>query len=100
MFQLEAIMAACPECGGKMSGMAEACPHCGFMMKHKQVLKQKQKEKRHKKGRNHLLIGILCLGFGLIMSMSGVNVLLCLVPLVLGVGLIGYGFLLLIGLSQ
>lgn len=93
-------MAACPECGGKMSGMAEMCPHCGFMMKHKPVLKQRQKEKRHKKGRNRLLIGILCLAFGLIMSFSGVNLLLCLVPFVLGVYFIGHGFLLLIGLSQ
>lgn len=93
-------MASCPDCGGKMSGMAEACPHCGFMMKHSHVLKQKQKEKRHKKGRNRLLIGILCLAFGLIMSFSGVNVLLCLVPFALSAFFIGHGLLLLIGLSQ
>ena len=93
-------MAACPDCGGKMSGMADMCPHCGFMMKHKQVLKQKQRAKQLKKGRNRLLSGILYLAFGLIMSASSVSLLLCLIPIALGVFFLGRGLFTFIGFVQ
>jgi len=93
-------MATCPDCGGKMSGLAEMCPHCGFALKHGPVLKQKQRAKRHKEGRSRLLIGCLCLAFGLIMSASGVNLLISLVPFVLSAYFLGYGFLTLIGVVQ
>ena len=93
-------MAACPECGGKMSGMAEMCPHCGFMMKHKGVLKQKRRAVQLKKGRNRLLIGILCLAFGLIMSVSSVSALLYLIPIIVGVFFLGRSLLTFIGFVQ
>ena len=93
-------MAACPECGGKMSGMAEMCPHCGFMMKQKHVLKQKQKEKQRKKAGQCLLIGGFWLVYGAFMSVSHVNLFFCLVPFALGVYYVGRSFLTFIGLNQ
>jgi len=93
-------MAACPDCGGKMSGMADMCPHCGFMMKHKQVLKQKQKAKQREKAGKCLLIGGFWLAYGVLMSVDHVNLYFCLVPFALSVYYVGRSFLTLIGFVQ
>ncbi len=93
-------MAACPDCGGKMSGMADMCPHCGFMMKHKQVLKQKQKSKQRQIAGKCFLIGGFWLVYGAFMSVYHVSWLFCLIPFVLSVYYIGRSFLAFIGFVQ
>lgn len=96
----EATMASCPDCGNKISGMAEACPHCGFPLKHTSLLKAKQRAKRRKRGRNRLFPGIVSVVVGSVLILSNVQVLLGVLLILGGLFFAVYGLLLLIGFMQ
>ena len=80
-------MAHCPDCGNKISGLAEMCPQCGFPLRHTPLLRQMRRTRRRKRMLKRLIsiIVLLVISFTVIKL---INVLLGLGLLLLGVVLL------------
>ena len=92
-------MAHCPDCGSKISSLAEMCPQCGFSLKHTSLLRQRQRARRRKEALKRLIPGFVLLVIGVGLIHLDINVFLSLVLLSLGSLLVLLGFLASIGLE-
>lgn len=93
-------MAHCPDCGSKISSLAEMCPQCGFSLKHTPLLRQRQRARRRKEALKRLIPGVVFLVIGIVLIDLGINVFLSLVLLLLGSFLVGSGLLIYVGLRR
>ncbi len=91
-------MARCPDCGNKISSLAEMCPQCGFSLRYTPALRQMQRTRRRKKILKRLIPSIVLLVIGVAVIDLG-YAFLGLVLFLLGLFLLGSSLLAFIGLG-